>query len=197
MAEAIISRRGYGAEGKPQLMTQIIASNQTWTVPNSIKGSISVIVCGGGGGQCYDGGGGGAWVNTGNITLASGTKVQITIGQYGTQNVWNGWNGDAGGTTSFGTWFSANGGGGARMDWEVVEHLEVEETMEEQAINLEVEVEEAVVLAEVEVVDHMEEVEDVDGILEEMDMNLFLPVIVVLMVEVAVIHSLEEIRLLE
>ena len=80
------------------------------------------------------------------------------------------------------------------LEWigEVVEHLEVEETMEEQAINLEVEVEEVVVLAGVAAVDHMEEVEDVDGILEEMDMNLILPVMAVLMVEVAVIHSLEE-----
>ena len=64
MAEAIISRRGYGVDGKPELRTETISTNMTWTVPSSIRGNISVLLAGGGGGGTAvgsSGGGGGGY----------------------------------------------------------------------------------------------------------------------------------------
>ena len=63
MAEAIISRRGGGSgssepEIPPQLKTETITYNTTWTVPSNIKGNISVRIFGGGGG-------GGGFMNPG------------------------------------------------------------------------------------------------------------------------------------
>ena len=49
MSDAIISRRGWTNEGKPQLITETITYNTNWTVPNH-KGNISVRIFGGGGG---------------------------------------------------------------------------------------------------------------------------------------------------
>ena len=109
MAEAIISRRGYGPEGKPELKTEIISSNQNWVVPKHF-GNISVRIFGGGGGSntthCSSGGGGG-WMNNGEVSLTVGNTVFITIGQGGISGSYNS---SAGGTTSFGTYLSANGG---------------------------------------------------------------------------------------
>ena len=51
MSEAIISRRGWTSEGKPELMTEIITDSRNWTVPKTIVGStIDVLIFGGGGG---------------------------------------------------------------------------------------------------------------------------------------------------
>ena len=48
MSEAIISRRGYDANGKPELRTEIITGTTNWTVPNSIRNTtISVRIFGG------------------------------------------------------------------------------------------------------------------------------------------------------
>lgn len=81
------------------LRTELITSNQTWTVPSGVSGNrIMVRIFGGGGNGFKGAGGGGGYMNNGNITLSSGTAVKITIGS-------------AGGTTSFGTYLSANGGG--------------------------------------------------------------------------------------
>ena len=107
MAEAIISRRGYEPGGKPELRTETITSNVTWTVPSSIRGNVSVRLFGGGGGggNVYaGGGGGGGWMNNGEFKVSPGQKIPITIGAGGNVGV-------AGGTTSFGSYLSANGGG--------------------------------------------------------------------------------------
>ena len=106
MSEAIISRRGWGEAGKPtppELKTEYITANQTWNVPNHI-GAITVRIFGGGGGsnnRGTHGGGGGGWMNNGDLEIANGTPIQITIGA-GTIST--------GGTTSFGTYLSAAGG---------------------------------------------------------------------------------------
>ena len=123
MSEAIISRRGYNSAGKPTLVTETIISNTTWKVPNHY-GNISVMIFGGGGGGCgidqlsstgqqytYAGsGGGGGWMNNGEFSIQNKTSVSITIGKGGQGN--NGGSASAGGTSSFGTYLSANGGGG-------------------------------------------------------------------------------------
>ena len=112
MSEAIISRRGYTAEGKPEWHTETITGSTTWTVPKTIKGNVKVLIFGGGGsgmsrGEDYVAGGGGSgWMNNGEFSIAGGTQIPITIGNGGST-------GEAsGGTTSFGTYLSANGGGG-------------------------------------------------------------------------------------
>ena len=100
MAEAIISRRGYTAEGKPELRTETIAVNQVWKVPSGIRGTVSVRLFGGGGGGNLCGGGSG-WMNYGEISVSPNQQIQITIGAGGNIGV-------SGGTTSFGTFLSAN-----------------------------------------------------------------------------------------
>ena len=105
MSEAIISRRGYNSSGKPELRTETITGSTVWVVPNSIRGNISVMVYGaGGGGRDRGRGGGGGWMNNGEFKIAGGTSINITIGKGGATSM-------TGGTTSFGTYLSANGGG--------------------------------------------------------------------------------------
>ena len=110
MSEAIISRRGYTAEGKPEWHTETITGSTTWTVPKTIKGNISVLIFGGGGSGLSPnsdnvcGGGGSGWMNNGEFSIAGGTQIPITIGNGGSLA------GQSGGTTTFGTYLSANGG---------------------------------------------------------------------------------------
>ena len=106
MSEAIISRRGYTAAGKPQLMTETITTNIVWTCPN-IRSNVSVRLFGGGQGGYNGVGGRGGWMNNGEIKVNNGEKVTITIGSGGDNG------GYSGGTTSFGSYLSANGGGSA------------------------------------------------------------------------------------
>ena len=104
MAEAIISRRGYDANGAPELRTELITTNQNWKVPSSIRNStISVRIFGGGGGSNYSRAGCGGYMNNGEITVSPNQSIQITIGAGGSI-------GGTGGTTTFGTYLSANGG---------------------------------------------------------------------------------------
>ena len=103
MAEAIISRRGWTASGKPELRTEIITSNQNWIVPNSLRGNVSVRIFGAGGAGNNGAGGGGGWMNNGEVKVTPGQSIQITVG-VGTYK-------GSGGTTSFGTFLSATGGG--------------------------------------------------------------------------------------
>ena len=113
MSEAIISRRGSsGGSGGGQLRTEIIASNVNWTVPNH-KGNISVRIFGGGSAYMPEGqgGGGSGWMNNGEFSnLTPGQIIPITIGDgdiYSRGNFTG-----SGGTSSFGTYLSANGGSG-------------------------------------------------------------------------------------
>lgn len=103
MSEAIITRRSRMDSGPGTLITNTITSNTTWTVPNH-KGDISVRIFGGGGGGDHFMGGGGGWMNNADLTIANGEAVRITIGRGGLANT------SAGGTSSFGSYLSANGG---------------------------------------------------------------------------------------
>ena len=110
MAEAIISRRGWTADGKPELRTEVITGNVNWSVPNSIKNTtISVRIFGGGSLSRY--GGGSGWMNNGEITVTPGQVIPITIGDGGKYSGGSSYN-ISGGTTTFGTYLSANGGSG-------------------------------------------------------------------------------------
>ena len=132
MSEAIISRRGSKQSSKPSgsLITHIVDDNRIWTVPEGIiNNTISVrLFGGGGGGYSYSGrmdsnqwsyttrfGGGGGEMNNGEVKLPAGYEVEISIGKGGTgvyyKSTFNGVFGGTGGTTSFGIWLAANGGG--------------------------------------------------------------------------------------
>ena len=116
MSEAIITRRGYGPEGKPTMHVDTITAVGTtvWNVPNSLRGSVKVLLFGGGAASTigsYSGaffGGGSGWMNNGEFSITPGSQINIVIGAggiFGTGST-------AGGTSSFGTYLSANGGSG-------------------------------------------------------------------------------------
>ena len=122
MAEAIISRRGKSSNGggtSGNLITEMYTSNNSYKVPNHI-GNLYIRIFGGGGsvggtttptnGIQITGGGGGGWMNNGEFNISNGSVVPITIGIGGKFNTTTG-SGNSGGTTSFGTYISANGGG--------------------------------------------------------------------------------------
>ena len=96
--------------GKWDLITTIYNTNQTYTVPVGAKNNEFHIRIFGGGGdgrvQFSDDAtgtaGAGGWMNFQTLTLTPGEAIPITIGK----------NGSSGGTTSFGTYLSANGGEG-------------------------------------------------------------------------------------
>ena len=108
--------------------TEIINESTVWQVPNGvINNQFEVrIFGGGGGGACYvenrggvNGcGGGGGWMNNAILTLEPFSEISISIGG-GSPAYYNNevtdarttLRGDSGGTTSFGTYLSANGGG--------------------------------------------------------------------------------------
>ena len=117
MSEAIISRRGWGEGGKPELRTEYIESSKAWTVPSSIRGNVYVRIFGGGGGGVNDRycGAGGGWMNNGEIEVNAGEQIEIHIGSGGAYNS-SGRNGGSGGTTSFGVYLSANGGQGCHQN---------------------------------------------------------------------------------
>ena len=115
MSEAIISRRGTkGSSASRPMVTSTISENTTFKVPHT--GNYLVRIFGGGGGGYYNegrsfprvdpqygGGGGGGWMNNGEFELTENSSISIVVGS-------GGGIGNAGGTTSFGTYLSANGG---------------------------------------------------------------------------------------
>ena len=104
MAEGIILRRGGGSGSLDvgKIHTEIYIKNGTFIAP--VTGKYSILLFGGGGaGITHGGGGGGGDMNAKTIALTKGTSVAINIGLGGI-------NGNAGGTTFFGSYLSANGG---------------------------------------------------------------------------------------
>ena len=114
MAEAIISRRGSGIDTSSGIsVTETIVKSLNWTIPNH-RGNISVMIFGGGGGgaSLNGGGGGGGCMSNDTFDIENGITIPIYIGEGGLGSSREGdiYNGSAGGTSSFGTYLSANGG---------------------------------------------------------------------------------------
>lgn len=111
MGEALIAR---GMVMEPnsivrkviRLKTDIITENKVWEVPGNClnEKGISVRIFGGGGGAATGGGGGGGWMNNAILNLQIYESIQVNIGAGGTYN-------NVGGSTFFGAYLSANGGG--------------------------------------------------------------------------------------
>ena len=109
MSEAIISRRG-SKQGDPSTSyvyrMQMYTSSNMFTAPNATNNTFHITMIGGGGGgqsNNYGSGGGSGWMNFGDIELNYGQIVPITVGAGGSA-------GQSGGSSSFGTYLSANGG---------------------------------------------------------------------------------------
>ena len=114
MSEVMISRRGgvdpYSLFNK-ELRTTVYSMTD-WFIANNMvaNNEYSIRLFGAGGSantsDSYSGGGGGGWMNNDTIKLVPGESVHVNIG-------WTNGSASTGGTTSFGTYLSANGGGGA------------------------------------------------------------------------------------
>ena len=97
-----------------------ITTSKTWTVPAAAGQVFRIAVVGGGGGGCMYGnlrsgtcacgGAAGGNIKIETLTLPKGEEIQIICGAGGKGT--EGENGEKGGTTSFGTYISAEGGNG-------------------------------------------------------------------------------------
>lgn len=108
MGEALLIKAGSSGDSSRRtgLITEIFTSNTLWRVPEGIKNNqVSVRIFGGGSCGDYEHGGCGGYMNNATLTLDKNTDIFIIIGEGGTALAYN-----AGGTTSFGTYLSANGG---------------------------------------------------------------------------------------
>lgn len=125
MGDALIVGRGgssSGSSGKA-LVTKIIQATQSWKVPKAKDQKFYVRIFGGGAGGSYNNtleigsrnvksgaaGGGGGFMNNAELTLEAGTSIPVTIGLGGKAGNTSNGCGQAGGTTSFGTYLAANG----------------------------------------------------------------------------------------
>ena len=133
MGEALIARGGSASGGGSNgsdsrnwtLKTEIINQNAQYIIPACRNQEISVRIFGGGGGGTGQftpgmvGGGGGGWMNNAIFNnLNAGQTVQIHIGHGGTKGTSSTFpNGASGGTTTFGSLLSANGGDGATYNY--------------------------------------------------------------------------------
>ncbi|MBR3598782.1 MAG: hypothetical protein IKL53_02785 [Lachnospiraceae bacterium] len=110
-------RAGSGEGGSYTFITEIFESSASFTVPTGVKNNeFHVRIFGGGGSgfvntSDWGSGGGGGWMNNALLTLQPGTAISVTIGVGGTQ-IYTNSSGKAGGSSSFGTYLSANGGSG-------------------------------------------------------------------------------------
>ena len=113
MSEVMISRRGGSSSSSGSgiaLHTEYILFNQDWTVPSGAKNNeFSVRIFGAGGINS----GGSGWMNNDVFTnLNPGQNIPIVIGPEISGLRFNFSTGEDGGTSSFGTYLSANGGQG-------------------------------------------------------------------------------------
>lgn len=96
------------------LKTAIITQDTEWIVPETADGIIHVRLFGGGAGGFTDGsgknGGCGGCMAVGDFNIDPSSKVPITIGAGGTGSTYRDASKLTGGTSSFGTYLSANGG---------------------------------------------------------------------------------------
>ena len=96
------------------LKTAIITQDTEWIVPETADGIIHVRLFGGGAGGFTDGygknGGCGGCMAVGDFNIDPSNKVPITIGAGGTGSTYGDASKLTGGTSSFGTYLSANGG---------------------------------------------------------------------------------------
>ena len=119
MGEAIISRgggthSGGSSEENSNFRTEIITSTTLWKVPENLKdGTVSVRIFGGGGGGrvSFPGGGSGGYMNNAILNLSNESEIYIQIGRGGDSNGVLENRYASGGTTSFGSYLSALGGG--------------------------------------------------------------------------------------
>ena len=99
---------------KRKLLTEIIDSSRTYTVPDNVTQIfVRIFGGGGGGGSLYSGqsaGGGGGYMTFKEINVTPKETIYVTIGNGG--NVQKN-----GGTSSFGSYVSAQGGYGANGPW--------------------------------------------------------------------------------
>ena len=127
MGEAILTRVGGGGSSTSEwaLVTGIYEENTSFIVPGVLRNNqISVRIFGGGGGGVLINsnsgwaGGGGGYMNNAVVNVTPGEIITITIGAGGEGYLTTGLvsgNMNSGGTTSFGTHLSANGGSGAAL----------------------------------------------------------------------------------
>ena len=134
MGEGLIVRKGGSSGGSGYIdntikeisVTELIVENTEWEVPEgAVDNKFEVRIFGGGGGSICgsawgsgdrdkwtaSGGGSGMMNNAIFTNLIPGQKISIKIGQGGISNYSNP---SDGGTTTFGTYLSANGGGAAK-----------------------------------------------------------------------------------
>ena len=136
MGEAIITSRtgtiGSNTINSNELKTEIFKQSDAFIVPKARNQQFSVRIFGGGGGGGGSGyrghlaGGGGGWMNNAILTINQGETIPITIGKGGAggtivntntmDHTYSGAAGNTGGTTSFGTYLSALGGNGVKLD---------------------------------------------------------------------------------
>ena len=111
---------GIGGDSDSLYVVEEITASKQWTVPQGVT-EIEVRLFGGGGGgsggaiYASGGGGGGGHMAFGTFTVTPGTTYQITIGAGG-QGISNTEPAYAGGTTTFGSLLSADGGQGGSED---------------------------------------------------------------------------------
>ena len=123
MSEAIIVKRGSSNSDRVMVYSRdIIINSSVWEAPQGlVNNSVYVELIGGGGftNRYTDyapniriiAGGAGGYFNNGTIEMNEGEAVYVSIGRGG----FNSTGYRNGGTTSFGTYLSANGGGGGTI----------------------------------------------------------------------------------
>ena len=121
MSEAIIVKRGSSNSDRVMVYSRdIIINSSVWEAPQGlVNNSVYVELIGGGGftDRYTDykpniriiAGGAGGYFNNGTIEMNEGEAVYVYIGRGGFNGARNG------GTTSFGSYLSANGGGGGTV----------------------------------------------------------------------------------